>query len=83
MEKLAGVLKNIPVVNTKLTSGGNVVMSLRGKWQLLGIKKIRPKIMKCNILKEENETDVIDYLIAKNSYLQCYGGTRKGQTGIS
>ena len=80
------MLKNIPVVNTKLTSGGNVVMNFANESERemaaarirSGIKdvdtqvtkKFHPKIMICNVSKEENKTDVIDYLIAENSYLQ-------------
>ncbi len=37
-------------------------------------KLFAPKIMICNVSKEESKDDIVDYLIAKNSYVQSVEG---------
>ena len=80
-EELACVLKDVPVVDTKFTTKGNVVMNFASETErTLAVekitaemkdtemrlaKKLSPKIMICNVSKEENKEEVIDYWIEK------------------
>lgn len=82
-DELAGVLKDIPVVNTRFTSGGNIIMNFASEAErenaarridsgmenieMTFTKKMWPKIMICNVSKEENKDDILDYLVAKTT----------------
>lgn len=85
-DEVARALKDIPVVNTKFTSGGNAVLNFDSEAErekaanvissglrnveMNFTKKLHPKIMICNVSKEENKGDIVEYLVAKNGYLQ-------------
>lgn len=84
--ELAKALKDVQAVNTKFTGRGNVVMNFANEQEReraanvisgtlsnveTGVNKVfAPKIMICNVSKEESKDDLVEYLIAKNSYLQ-------------
>lgn len=84
--ELAKVLKDVPVVDTRFTSGGNVVMNFASEserqaaankisnglknLEMNFTKKLHPKIMICNVSKEESKEDIVEFLVAKNVYLQ-------------
>ena len=84
--ELAKVLKEVPVVDTRFTSGGNAVMKFASEsehqvaaskisnglknFEMNFTKKLQPKIMICNVSKEESKEDIVEYLVTKNAYLQ-------------
>ena len=89
-EELASVLKDVPVVDTKFTNNGNIVMNFASETErrvaadkitaemkdteMKLTRKLSPKIMICNVSKEENKEEVIDYMIGKNTFLQNIDG---------
>lgn len=84
--ELAGILKDIPVVNTRFSSGGNIIMNFASETERENAarrinsgmdnietkltKKMWPKIMICNASKEESKDDILGYLLSKNNYLK-------------
>lgn len=89
-EELASALKDVPVVDTKFTDKGNIVLNFASETErrvaaekitdkmkdtdLKLTRKLSPKIMICNVSKHEEKEEVLDYLIGKNSFLQNING---------
>lgn len=74
-DKFDGVLKNIPVVNTKFISGGNIIMNFAYEAERVNatrrinsvmdntdmkFTKMWLKIIICNVSKEESKDNVLD-----------------------
>lgn len=84
--ELTKVLKDVPIVDTKFTSGDNAVMNFACEperqmaahrisnglenLEMNFTKKLHPTTMICNVSKEESKEDIVEYLVAKNGYLQ-------------
>lgn len=82
---IANTLEGVPITNSRFTNNGNIVLNFEnedsrseaaGKLKLTdklvvsNVKKIMPKILLCNVNKEETENDLIDKLTERNVYLR-------------
>ncbi len=84
-EEIARALNEVQIADSRFTNNGNIVMNFENestmneaaaKLQYVAnmstrsVKKLRPKVMICNVHGEENEGEIIQTLINRNEYLK-------------
>lgn len=82
-------LEGVQVTDARFTKAGNIVMNFENehirdeaakKLENVNnvttkvVKKLKPKIMICNVQKEENQDMIVKTLIERNDYLQSVSG---------
>lgn len=83
--EVSQALKDVQIKDSKFTSNGNIVMNfeseeiLKDAAKKLGsvasvaiksVKKLKPKVMICNVYKEESDSELIKTLIDRNECLK-------------
>ena len=90
-KEVAKVLSDVQIKDSKFTQGGNIIMNFvneaerneaADKLKVIdtvntkNVKKLMPKVMVCNVHKEEDIDDLIDTLIERNLFLQSIDNTK-------
>lgn len=89
---IATALAGVSINDSRFTVGGNIIMNFDDEatrneaakrlktinnMEISNVKKILPKIMLCNVSKEEDKDELLAKLIEKNECLQAIEGVNK------
>ena len=91
-DEVSDALNGIQITDSKFTNKGNIVMNFeeedtmkKAAEKLTGmdqisiktVNKLRPKIMLCNVFREEDKENIIKNMIARNEFLQTISDVDK------
>ncbi len=84
-EEVARALTDIQINDSRFTAKGNMVLNFENETMMKNaaekiekvdnmttktVKKLKPKVMICNVHEEESESEIIKTIISRNEYLQ-------------
>lgn len=88
---IATALVGLPINDSRFTMGGNIIMNFNDEStrneaaeklktidniHVTNVKKIMPKIMLCNVSKEEDKADLLNNLVERNECLKNIEGVK-------
>lgn len=89
--QVSEALSNIQIKDSRFTPNGNIIMNFETEEiresaseklktvenvRVTQIKRLKPKIMICNVHNEETKSTLLDTLIARNEYLQSINNVK-------
>lgn len=90
-KEVSKALSGVQIVETKFTKSGNIIANFKNEQQrneardrlkqvnslkTMNVKKLLPKIMICNVNKDEEKETLIETLIERNEFLQSCDGVK-------